>query len=74
LPSFQGQVTLIISDVVQEEARRNLHAKAPQALPFLEQVLGIVPFAIVAPGKQEVLVACAYTELKDAPIVGDRAK
>lgn len=34
--AIQGQVALVISDVVREEASRNLNAKAPQALPFLD--------------------------------------
>ncbi len=72
--AIQSQVKLIISDVVQEEARRNLNAKAPQALPFLDQVLSIVPFETVLPNKQEVLAACTYTELKDAPIVAAAVK
>lgn len=72
--AVQGQITLIISDVVQEEVRRNLNAKAPQALPFLDQLLSVVPFEIVLPGKHEVLEACAYTEFKDAPIVAAAVK
>jgi predicted nucleic acid-binding protein len=70
----QGQVTLIISDVILEEARRNLSAKAPQAVPFLDQVATLIPFETVAPDRQEVLDACAYTELKDAPIVAAAIK
>ena len=72
--AVQGQVTLVISDVVLEEARPNLNGKAPQALPFLDQLLSLVPFETVTPGKQEVLDACAYTELKDAPIVAAAIK
>lgn len=67
--AIQGELTLVISDVVQEEARRNLAAKAPKALPLLEQLLELVPFEIVQATKQEVLTARVYTELKDAPIV-----
>ena len=67
--AIQGELTLIISDVVQEEAQRNLTAKAPKALPFLAQFLELVPFEFGEATRQEVLNACAYTELKDAPIV-----
>lgn len=67
--AIQGGITLVISDVVQEEARRNLTAKAPKALPFLDQLLELIPFEFVEAEKQEVLNAQAYTELKDAPIV-----
>lgn len=72
--AIQGQVALVISDVIQEEASRNLNAKAPQALPFLDQILSIVPFETVVPSKEEVLAACAFTEFKDAPIVAAAVK
>ncbi|MFM7584127.1 MAG: PIN domain-containing protein [Caldilinea sp.] len=67
--AIQGEITLIISGVAQEEVRRNLTAKAPKASSFLDQLLELVPFEIVEATKQEVLNAQAYTELKDAPIV-----
>ena len=67
--AIQGGVRLVMSDVVQEEARRNLKAKAPKALPFLDQLLELVPYELVEATREEVLRAQAYTEAKDAPVV-----
>ena len=67
--AIQGGIRLVMSDVVQGEVRRNLKAKAPKALPFLDQLLELVPFEFVEATRQEVLSAQAYTEMKDAPIV-----
>jgi len=44
-------------------------SESPPALPLLTQFLTAVSFEIVRPTKREVLLAAAYTELKDAPIV-----
>lgn len=65
----RDEVTLIISDVVIEEARRNLGKKAPRAMPSLDQLLESTPFDIVEATHEQVLRAYEYTELKDAPIV-----
>jgi predicted nucleic acid-binding protein len=64
-----GTIILIVSELVLEEAERNLAAKRPDALPLLQLFLAIVPFEIVEPTKQEVLAAANYTVLKDAPVV-----
>ena len=72
--AIHGEVTLSISDVVKEEARRNLSNKAPKALPFLDQLLELVPFETIIATKEEVLKAQEYTELKDAPIVAAAIK
>jgi len=67
--AIRGNVTLIASELVLEETRENLRAKAPEALVYLEQVLDIVPLELVQPTEQQVLQAASYTALKDAPIV-----
>ena len=67
--AIQDGIRLVMSDVVQEEARRNLKAKAPKALPFLDQLLELVPYELVEATREEVLRAQAYTEAKDAPVV-----
>jgi len=67
--AIRGNVTLIASELVLEETRENLRAKAPEALVSLEQILYIVPFELVQPTEQQVLQAASYTALKDAPIV-----
>ena len=43
----RGEVTLIISDVVVEEVRRNLRKKAPKALSLLDQLLEFAPSAVL---------------------------
>ncbi|MCB0050182.1 MAG: hypothetical protein KDE24_11645, partial [Caldilinea sp.] len=67
--AIQGGVRLVMSDVVQEEARRNLKAKAPKARPFLGQLPDTVLVELVETTEQDVLDAQAYTETKDAPVV-----
>ena len=67
--AFQGQVQLVISDDVLEEARRNLAAKLPNALDLFQQIVELIPFEIVTPTLAEVQRAAMYTEHKDAPIV-----
>jgi predicted nucleic acid-binding protein len=65
----QGGITLVVSDIVLEETRRNLAGKAPRALPFFQQLVEAIPLTVVKATKREVLRAAQYTELKDAPIV-----
>jgi len=67
--NLRGNIGLVISALVLEEARRTLAQKVPQALPLFTQLLEAVPFEVVRPTKREVLAAATYTELKDAPIV-----
>jgi putative PIN family toxin of toxin-antitoxin system len=67
--AFQGQVQLVISDDVLEEARRNLATKLPEGLDLFEQIVELVPFETVVPSGTEVRAAATYTDRKDAPIV-----
>jgi predicted nucleic acid-binding protein len=67
--AIRGNVTLVASELVLEETRENLRAKAPEALVSIQQVLDIVPFELVQPTERQVLQAASYTALKDAPIV-----
>ena len=67
--AFQGEVQLVISDDVLEEARRNLGAKLPDALDLFQQIVDLLPFEIVTPTPEEVREAAKYTANKDAPIV-----
>ena len=60
--AFQGQVQLVISDDVLEEARRNLAAKLPNALDLFQQIVELIPFEIVTPTLAEVQRAAMYTE------------
>ena len=65
----RGEVSLVATRLVFEEARRNLQEKAPEEAPELERFQGAVEFEMVRPTKQEVEEAKEYTATKDAPIV-----
>jgi predicted nucleic acid-binding protein len=67
--AIREDVTLVASELVFEEVRRNLATKAPEALPLLEIFLDTVPFETVTPSEAEVREAAQFTEFKDAPIV-----
>jgi len=67
--AIRGKVALVASKLVLEETTENLRAKAPEALVYLQQLLGVVPFELVQPTKLQVSRAASYTALKDAPIV-----
>ena len=67
--ALRGEITLVASKLVYEEAEKNLADKAPEALPAFHQFLDTVPFETVRPSKRQVLQAAQYTALKDAPIV-----
>lgn len=66
---LRGRVGLVISDLVVEEAERNLAKNAPAAVPYLKLFLDVAEFEVVTPTKNQVLRAAAYTAAKDAPIV-----
>lgn len=66
---IQGEIQLLISDLVCKEAYVNLQNKAPEAVQKLSEFLRHVPFEVVKPSKEEVLAAMKYTEFKDAPVV-----
>ena len=67
--AIRGTISLVVSNLVLEETRRNLAIKAPETLPAFQQFLDIVSFEIVRPTMRQVLQAAQYTALKDAPIV-----
>jgi predicted nucleic acid-binding protein len=67
--AIRGEITLVASKLVYEEAEKNLADKAPEALPAFHQFLDTVPFEMVRPSKGQILQAAQYTALKDAPIV-----
>ena len=72
--AFHGEVELVTSDDVLEEARRNLAAKLPDTLDLFQQIVELIPFEIVTPTPEEVQEAATYTEHKDAPIVAAAIK
>jgi predicted nucleic acid-binding protein len=65
----KGEIQLVISNLVCNEALTNLESKAPEVAHKLSSFFQAVPFKEVKPGKEEVLAAMKYTEFKDAPVV-----
>jgi uncharacterized protein len=68
------EITLVVSNLVLEETRRNLSSFAPDILPYLDQIIEAIPFEYVRPNKREVIDAAKQVELKDAPIVAAARK
>jgi predicted nucleic acid-binding protein len=69
LSGVRGEHTLFLSAFVIAETRRNLAAKAPGALPFLEDFLALELVQEVNPPAMLVRQVAMDIELKDAPIV-----
>jgi predicted nucleic acid-binding protein len=65
---IQGEIQLVSSDLVSNEALLNLKKKTPEVAPYLLTLFSVVPFRMVRPSKKEVLTAMEYTEFKDAPV------
>jgi predicted nucleic acid-binding protein len=74
LKGLEGSITLAISDLVLEEAKRNLTKNAPVALPYFTILADLFSPVITNPTKAEVLKAAQIVHLKDAPIVAGAAK
>lgn len=66
---LRGVAELVISPLVEEEVRRNLTQKAPDALSFYELLLEILPFQRVAPTEREIQKAASVVASHDAPIL-----
>lgn len=66
---FAGEIELVVSELVLEEARRNLAVKAPHALPAFEVFVSSAPFIVVDATRAQVLSMARHTVLKDAPVV-----
>jgi predicted nucleic acid-binding protein len=74
LKGLDGSITLVISDFVLEETRRNLTKNAPSALPYFTIIADLLSRFITNPTKVQVLQAAQIVHLKDAPIVAAAAK
>lgn len=70
----RGEAALVVSDVVIEEARRNLAEKAPAVAPLIDALLKVVPHETAAASAADVRAAEEYTEPKDAPIIAAAIK
>lgn len=67
--AFRDRLRLLASQLVWLETRRNLAAKAPRALPFLEEVHASGAVYLVEPSPELVHRATRIVVGKDAPIV-----
>jgi predicted nucleic acid-binding protein len=71
---LEGSVTLVISDLVLEETKRNLTKNAPVALPYFTILADLFSPFLIRPTKAEVFKAAQVVHLKDAAIVAAAAK
>lgn len=69
LMSLRGEYDLVCSQLVVEEARRNLAKTSKDFVLFLDFVLENIAIEYVRPTKRQVLAAASHVALKDAPIV-----
>lgn len=69
LLAAKGQVALVLSEDVIEEAYRNLTRKAPEKAAVLLQLIDLLEPEMVQPSQEEVRGAQEYVVAKDAPIV-----
>ena len=72
--AIREEVTLVVSQVVLTETRRNLAQSAPEHVVLLDLLEANVPFEIIDVTKHEVLSAAEHVVLKDAPIVAAARK
>ena len=74
LMAAREEITVVISQLVVDETRRNLADHAPHLIEYLELIIAAIPFEYIRPTKSEVLGAAEYVVLKDAPIVAAAKK
>lgn len=67
--SITGEVELLVSDYVVAEVKGNLARKAPRKHRLFNFLINNLNLVTVNPTRAQVLMAAAYTELKDAPVV-----
>jgi predicted nucleic acid-binding protein len=72
--AIQGEIGIVISDLVIEETRRNLAKSAPETEAFLDLILDLLPLEYEKPTKREILKAAEVVALKDAAIVAGAKK
>jgi predicted nucleic acid-binding protein len=73
--AVRGNLQIVVSQHVLEEAERNLVQKTPEVLPALHELLTVVAAKVAdRPTRQELEQAASYITLKDAPIVAAAVK
>src|SRR5260221_9189231 len=70
----QPLVSLVVSEDVLIETRRNINYSVPEKLAALERLFGAVHFEIVNPAPRAVVGAAQQVAFKDAPIVAAARK
>ena len=74
LMAVRGEITLVVSQLVLDETRRNLAESTPERLIILDYITAGIPFEIVKPTKREVIAAARRVVLKDSPIIAAARK
>jgi predicted nucleic acid-binding protein len=73
--AIRGNLKIVVSQHVLEEAERNLAQKAPEALPVFRELSTLVAAEFAEkPTLEELKRAATYINLKDAPVVAAAAK
>ena len=74
LMGARGEVILVLSSLVLEETRRNLSEVSPDLAMLFDLIVDAIPFEIIQPTKDEVVLAAKMVEIKDAPILAAARK
>ena len=74
LRAAREEITVVISQLVLEETRRNLAESAPQHTVYLDLIITAIPFEYIRPTRREVLAAAEHVAMKDAPILAAARK
>lgn len=69
LMGANGEITIVLSDYVLEETRRNLAQLKRPPLDEFDEILANAGMEVVEVNKQAVLEAAKWIVLKDAPIL-----
>jgi predicted nucleic acid-binding protein len=70
----RGEITIVISNLVVDETRRNIAEKAPNHVSYLDLIFENIPFEFTKPTAREVKEATKHIVLKDAPIAAAAKK
>jgi predicted nucleic acid-binding protein len=74
LMAVREELTIVTSELVINETRRNLFESAPETVSAFDRIVANIPFVFVRPTKREVRAATKYVALEDAPIVAAARK
>src|SRR5689334_15908864 len=66
---LQGSISVVISDIVIEEARRNITMRFPALTDVVETFFAASAFEMVEATPEEIQEAATFVARKDAPIL-----